>query len=355
MQRKDIASPTIASRGQQFSLFGGPASQSREIVVISDTQDIIQGMESPSSVTPSYPSTPGLSLNLRTQSTDSVLSLPSSPRSENPFRPTFTSRKTSPPGYLTITNTPLSPVTPSSPSFSMPMTPPPSPLKSSSRPSSRESTKSLPVPTHTVTPPNFPRVLHRNSSPTVHTAVWPTTSTFEEAPQFSRHNLGSDVVMPISAKGRQGKLIFSAKPTLVVHRPVIPTSSSSTNLLAPPPFRRHVHSRRRSNSTSAALDQKALADEPAIHSASELTQQSGSIPSSTPHASLVSLRAHTKSVLNKSKRFVHSRAQAISHVDSILGSTALGSSSTSEWKDLNWVLRSVLDVPVIAGTTGILG
>ncbi|KAJ3933900.1 MAG: hypothetical protein NXY57DRAFT_959536 [Lentinula lateritia] len=324
MQRKDIPPLTIASRGQQFSLFGGFASQSREIVLISDTQDITQGMESPSSVTPSDSSTSGLSLNLnlRTHSTDSVLSLPSSPRSENAFRPTLTSRKTSPPGYLTIINTPLSPVTPSSPSFSLPMTPPPSPLKSSSRPSSRESTKSLPVPTHTVTPPDFPRVLHRNSSPTVHTAVWPTTSTFEEAPQFSRHNLGSDVVMPISAKGRQGKSISSVKPAPVVHRPAIPTSSSSTNLLAPPPFRRHVHNRRRSNSTSAALDQKAQVDEPAIHLASELTQKSGSIPSNTPHAGLGSLRAHTKSVLSKSKRFVHSRAQAISHVDSILGPTA---------------------------------
>ncbi|KAJ4468816.1 hypothetical protein J3R30DRAFT_1609465 [Lentinula aciculospora] len=277
MQRRDIPPLTIPS--QRRVPFGGSAYQSREIVVVPDMQDMIQGMGSPSLVSPRNSSTPNLALNFRI---DSPPSLPPSPRAETAPRPNLSSRKTSPPSFLTINSTPLSTTTPSSPSFSMPMTPPPSPLRSSSRPPSRESTKSLPVPIHTSAPPNFPRAFHRNSSPAVNIGIWQNTSVYGEAPQFSRYNIGSNVVMPISAKGRQEKATLNAKPNWPVHSPVTSTSSLTTDFLAPPPLRRHAHSRPRSNSTGAVLDRMVEAKEPVADP-----------------DSLGSLRARTKSVLSR--------------------------------------------------------
>ncbi|KAJ3999570.1 hypothetical protein F5050DRAFT_1804881 [Lentinula boryana] len=315
MQRRDIPPLTISSRRRQF---GGLASQSREILIVTDTRDIIHGMGSHNPVSPRNSSTPNLPLNIGLHTMDTIPVLPASPLSETIPRSNLISRKSSPPNFLTLNSSPLSPPTPFSPLFTMPMTPPPSPLKSSSRPPSRESTKSLPVPIHTPTPPNFPRVFHRNSSPAVHTGIWQNTNAYGEAPQFSRHNMGSDVVMPIPARSRQAKPIAMVEPILVVRSPspVASTSSSKADFLAPPPFRRNAHNRKRSNSTSAVLDQKSESKEPVVHDLpiSEFT-------SDTPHSGLGSLRARTKSVISRSKHFVHSRAQAISNVDSILGPT----------------------------------
>ncbi|KAJ3762229.1 hypothetical protein EV360DRAFT_67242 [Lentinula raphanica] len=311
MQRRDIPPLAIPSR-RHFSPSGGPASWSKEILIVTDDGESTV----PSSPTPMNSSI----MKFGAQDIDSVLALPTSPLSENSPRPTLNSRTKSSPSYLTLSPTPYSP------SFTMPMTPPPSPLKSSSRPPSRESVKSLPVPIHTPTPPNFPRVLHRNSSPTVHTGIWQNTNVNGEAPQFSRHNMGSDVIMPIPARNRQTKPVVSPKPKMMARSPspVASTSTLNNNFLAPPPFRRHA--RRRSNSTSAIPEQRPAPKEPVarvLESPSESSSSSsGNTASDTSHISLSSLRARTKSVLDRGRLFVHARAQAISNVDSILGPAA---------------------------------
>ncbi|KIK70524.1 hypothetical protein GYMLUDRAFT_278627 [Collybiopsis luxurians FD-317 M1] len=203
----------------------GPAL-SRDGLIVED--DGVQGRPKPSRIS-STPNLPSVSFNDTIYTVEPIPPLPFS-HSGIFMKSQLNQRKSSPPGYLTVTPATLD-KPPSPPSFQMPITPPPSPPRVSSRPPSRESAKSLPIPTHTISPPNFPRALHRNSSPALNNGAWLTKNTYGEIPHFSRLSVGSSkVVMPLSAKEYRRRSLVSAKsnPNLR-HQSMLPTSIGASS------------------------------------------------------------------------------------------------------------------------------
>ncbi|KAE9408683.1 hypothetical protein BT96DRAFT_913818 [Gymnopus androsaceus JB14] len=205
--RRHSTAPGSIRRPLRSSPLAGPAMSSEGLVVLDEGHQ--QGKPKPSRIS-STPDLPSVSSDLTMNSTDPIPPLPSAHYLGTVTRSKFNERKSLPSGFLSSTSfTPFK--SPSAPSLPIPVTPPPSPTKASPRPPSRESTKSLPASTHTTVPPNFPRALHRNSSPVVNTGNWLTTNTHGETPRFSRFSMASNVVMPVSAKEHRRKSLASVK------------------------------------------------------------------------------------------------------------------------------------------------
>ncbi|KAF9070400.1 hypothetical protein BDP27DRAFT_625276 [Rhodocollybia butyracea] len=202
-------------RPLRSSPLAGPALSSEGLVI---SNEDMQGKAKPSRISSasdlSSSSTSLYSLDWM----DPIPHFPSPPH-RGIVMPMFDKRKSSPPGFL-------APISASSPSPSLPIPPitPPLTPKASSRPPSRENTKSFPGSAHTATPSNFPRVLHRNPSSEI--GDWLSTNTFGETPRFSRVRMGSNVVMPISAKEYRRKSIGGAKSQPNHHKR--PSSSHGT-------------------------------------------------------------------------------------------------------------------------------
>ncbi|KAJ3752484.1 hypothetical protein EV360DRAFT_75323 [Lentinula raphanica] len=207
-----VSSPTrrlSVHRPLRSSPLAGPALSSEGLVI---PDEDVQRRCKPSRIS-SSPEIPSVPSSSSLYPADSLLS-PSQPGI--PPRPSLAQRNSSP-NYQTIPAISLL-KSPSAPSLHIPST---SPSGTPSRSPSRESVSSTSSPPI----PNAPR-----SAPAV-PGDWLISNTYGEIPRFSRVNMGSKVIMPVSAKEYRRKSISSVRSisNLSTGGPSPPTSPSGSS------------------------------------------------------------------------------------------------------------------------------